>query len=178
MYKITGVSQFTQSNNNFAGSYGRNSSDNSPIAKKQSGDSISFGKKRAYTSKHFRMIKQLKEAALKFKLPDAFTGLPFSPENPPTIEHLIPFSQLKKLGLKDGHWNWVLASQEVNLKKDNMTLPEFFEKHPDYEKNFLKNIKEYEKAKIHGFGAALWVKKIQNTFDCVLKGITPKVARK
>lgn len=132
-------------------------------------NTVSFsGKKRNYSSKHYRIQKKLKEAAVKYKLPGAYTGIPFSEKNAPTIEHIIPHSELEKNNLKDGPWNWVLVSDFSNQNKGDDNLKDYFNKNPARLLNFFLALREYKNINIQGFSAKRWADSLQNTVSTIM----------
>ena len=60
-----------------------------------------------------------------------------------TTDHVIPISRRHDYGLSGGeinnYGNLVAACRKCNCKKSARTPEEFFQKHPEYEQNFIRN---------------------------------------
>ena len=60
-----------------------------------------------------------------------------------TVDHVIPFALRKRFKLSkaqiNNYGNLVAACQGCNMEKSGKSLEDFFSKHPDYKRNFLRN---------------------------------------
>ena len=136
-------------------------------------DTVSFEGKRNYTDGQKRIMKALREAAVKLGLPDFYTGKRFNKNYVPTIEHLIPHSEKYKAAEKglesiNSLNNFTLAGKKINADRDTIPLIDWYKTHPDFIENSKKALKEYEKINTPDIDGKSWVRSLKKLLNSEL----------
>jgi len=144
-------------------------------------NNMSFGKKkksgkRAYTKEERVIRREIKDAAKHHGWLDVYTGLQFTKINPPTIEHIVPYSLRnthlygKKFQL-NGLDNLFPAGAWGNNKRADERLAVTILKQPNILDRLLIEMEKYEKYKCPLIDGKDWVKRIKSTILRELEGI-------
>lgn len=140
------------------------------------------GKSRtnSYTTHQQKVMRDMKRAAVQNGWKDIYTGKPFSTENLPTIEHIIPHSQkdsdrIKAMSQKgfqlNGLDNIFPAGNDGNSVRGNKSMKKAISEDPRILDRFLKEVPKYENHKSDLIDGKAWVKKLMKTFHEEISGL-------
>lgn len=137
--------------------------------------------KRGYTAEEKLLRHEMNTAAMKLGWRDVYTGKKFTKGNPPSAEHLIPFSLRKTLSLPEGFEingldNLFPVGRKGNNLREDERFAETVLKQPIILDRLLAEMTNYEKYNSPSINGKDWVKRLRNTILTELKGLCSDVA--
>lgn len=147
---------------------------------------ISFGnsRKNQYTTHQIKTMKDMKKAALSNGWCDIYTGEIFSPNNLPTIEHILPCSfkdnnkikMLKKRGFQlNGLDNIFPAGSIGNSNRKSKPIKTTILDEPNILKRLFAEMDKYKKYQSNLIDGNDWVKRLTETLLNELSGINSDI---
>jgi len=137
-------------------------------------DTVSFGKKskRHYSDATKLLMRTMRKLAETLNLPDFYTGKRFGIDHRQkvSVEHLLPHSQRHlavQKGLKSVNSleNFVPVGNKTNSDRSSIPLKDWYKAHPDYIKNGIEALKEYEKVSNPIINGKEWVKSLKRLLN-------------
>lgn len=152
---------------------------------------ISFGEKGArnsqYTPEQKRIMSDIRTAALEQGWHDIYTDKPFSADNPPSIEHFVPFShrdkpQVQKL-IRDGFeihglGNIFPVGKIGNVARDDKSIIRTILEAPEILNRFLTELEKYRLYKSDLIDGKTWAEKLLDTLLDNIEGLCSNVKTK
>ncbi|HBG49638.1 MAG TPA: hypothetical protein DDW90_09095 [Cyanobacteria bacterium UBA9971] len=158
----------TNTNSSLQKEFNNSSLLNNPIS-----DTVSFGKsKRNYSDATKLLMRTMRKLAESLNLPDFYTGKRFglNHKEKVSIEHLLPHSQRSQAvskGLRSVNSleNFVPVGNKTNSDRGSIPLKKWYKAHPDYLKNGIEALKEYEKVSNPIINGKEWVKSLKRLLN-------------
>lgn len=151
-------------------------------------DYISFGKNKTrnsrYTTAEKKLMQDIRRAALTQGWHDIYTDEPFSPNNPPSIDHLVPFvrkqrHEIKKLnGQKfqiNGLENLFPAGIVGNRVRSDKSILRTILDAPEILKRFLDELEKYKLYKSDLVDGKTWAEMLHATLLNNIEGLCSNV---
>lgn len=147
---------------------------------------ISFGKSRKneYTAHQIVVMKDMKKAAVRNGWQDIYSGEQFGPDNPPSIEHLIPRSainsykvqNLKQNGFQlDGLDNIFPVNSFENSNRQSEAFAKTILKDPEILNRFMVELAKYSEYKSECINGQEWSSRLYKTALSELEGIASDI---
>ncbi len=147
---------------------------------------VSFGKSRKneYTAHQLIVMKDMKKAAVKNGWQDIYSGEKFGPDNPPSIEHLIPRSainsfkvqKMKQKGFQlDGIDNIFPVNSLENSNRQSEAFVKTVLKDPEIINRFIIELAKYSEYKSECINGQEWSSRLYNTALSELEGIASDI---
>ena len=136
-------------------------------------DTVSFGKsKRHYSDATKLLMRTMRKLSETLNLPDFYTGKRFglNHKEKVSIEHLLPHSQRHKAASRgllsvNSLENFVPVGNKTNSDRGSIPLKEWYKAHPDFLKNGIEALKEYEKVSNPIINGKEWVKSLKKLLN-------------
>lgn len=137
--------------------------------------------KRGYTTEEKLLRHEMNTAAMKLGWRDIYTGKKFTKGNPPSAEHLIPFSLRKTLSLPEGFKingleNLFPVGRNGNNLRQDERFCETVLKQPIILERLLTEMDNYGKYNSPRISGKDWTEKLRNTILTELKGLCSDIA--
>lgn len=149
---------------------------------------LSFGKRgnrnSQYTFEQKQVMRDIRKAALEHGWHDIYTEKPFSAQNPPSIEHLVPFSfkhkpevkQLMGRGFQiNGLDNIFPAGLAGNGARDKKSIVRTILEAPEILDRLLKELEKYKLYKSPFVNGEIWAGKLHATLLNNIEGLCSSV---